>query len=274
MRFVLSVCLMWSVLLGTERPRVWRWELGDPYLDVDVTVFTWANKLSVVSCLVCSADADSVTIRFEQLRWANSLVSSSDLDHCFAPCSGFRKTLRRKVEVFFSQCIGFGTFLDCSAMSAAAGFGSFCDLCEYMLCNSGPELFPIAYHLWVPYYHHVPPFSRKTQSTKYHSIKSLENQNWHICDMKILAVKNDNGHFSGLTGEVHKNAGIYYKIPISENKMYSFCVKNRRVSRTTLKAFAYRQWYAYHSLGSTALQLRYMNACVTTKTCECMSYKQ
>jgi len=26
--------------------------------------------------------------------------------------------------------------------------------------------------------------TRKTLSTKYHSIKSLENQNWHKCDMK------------------------------------------------------------------------------------------
>jgi len=44
-----------------------------------------------------------------------------------------------------------------------------------------PKLFLIAYHLWEPHCHHVPPCSRKTQSTKYHSIKSLENQNWHIC---------------------------------------------------------------------------------------------
>ena len=34
-----------------------------------------------------------------------------------------------------------------------------------------------------------------TQSTKYHSIKSLENQNRHKCDMKIMAVRNYNGHF-------------------------------------------------------------------------------
>jgi len=46
-----------------------------------------------------------------------------------------------------------------------------------------PKLFLITYHLWDPYCHHVPPCSRKTQSTKYHSIKSLENQNWHKCDM-------------------------------------------------------------------------------------------
>ena len=58
-----------------------------------------------------------------------------------------------------------------------------------------PKLFPIAYHLWFSYYHHVPPCSRKTQSNKYHSIKSLENQNWHKCDMKKMAVRNYNGHF-------------------------------------------------------------------------------
>jgi len=31
---------------------------------------------------------------------------------------------------------------------------------------SGSQTFLIAYHLWEPYYHHVPPCSRKTQSTK------------------------------------------------------------------------------------------------------------
>ena len=40
-----------------------------------------------------------------------------------------------------------------------------------------PKLFLITYHLWDPHCHHVPPYSRKTQSTEYHSIKSLENQN-------------------------------------------------------------------------------------------------
>jgi len=52
------------------------------------------------------------------------------------------------------------------------------------------KLFLIAYHLWAPYCHHITPFSRKNQSTKYHSIKSLENRNWHKCDMKIMAVRN------------------------------------------------------------------------------------
>jgi len=42
------------------------------------------------------------------------------------------------------------------------------------------KLFLSTYHLWDPYCHHVPPCSRKTQSTKYHSIKSLENQNGHM----------------------------------------------------------------------------------------------
>jgi len=65
-------------------------------------------------------------------------------------------------------------------------------------------LFLIAYHLWAPYCHHVPTFFRKTQSTKYHSIKSLENQNWHKCDMKIMAVRNYNGHFRNLYGKYTK----------------------------------------------------------------------
>ena len=37
-----------------------------------------------------------------------------------------------------------------------------------------PKLFLIAYHLWVPYYQHVPPCSRRSQCAKYHSIKGLE----------------------------------------------------------------------------------------------------
>jgi len=40
-----------------------------------------------------------------------------------------------------------------------------------------PKLFLMTYHLWDPLYHYVPPFPRKTQYTKYHSITSLENQN-------------------------------------------------------------------------------------------------
>jgi len=39
------------------------------------------------------------------------------------------------------------------------------------------KLFLIVYHLCVPYCYHVPPCSRKSQCAKYHSIKSLENQN-------------------------------------------------------------------------------------------------
>ena len=42
------------------------------------------------------------------------------------------------------------------------------------------KLFLIAYRLWPPNWHHVPPCSRKSQCAKYHSIKSLENQNWHM----------------------------------------------------------------------------------------------
>jgi len=40
--------------------------------------------------------------------------------------------------------------------------------------------------------------------------------------MKIMAVRNYNGHLSELIGEVHKNAGIYQQIPISENEMHFF----------------------------------------------------
>jgi len=44
-----------------------------------------------------------------------------------------------------------------------------------LVCYVVPKHFAIAYHLWVQYCHHVPPFSRKTQSTKYHPITSLES---------------------------------------------------------------------------------------------------
>ena len=47
-----------------------------------------------------------------------------------------------------------------------------------------PKLFLIAYHLWAPCCQHVPPCFRKSQCAKYNSIKSLENQNWHKCNMK------------------------------------------------------------------------------------------
>jgi len=52
------------------------------------------------------------------------------------------------------------------------------------------KLFLIAYHLWLPYYHHVPPCSRKSQCAKYYSIKSLENQNRHKCNVNKIAVRN------------------------------------------------------------------------------------
>ena len=57
------------------------------------------------------------------------------------------------------------------------------------------KLFLIAYHLCVPYCHHVPPCSRKSQCAKYHSIKSLENQNWQKCNVNKMAVRNFNGRF-------------------------------------------------------------------------------
>jgi len=70
-----------------------------------------------------------------------------------------------------------------------------------------PKLFLIVYHLWVPYCHHVPTCSRKTQSTKEHLIKSLENQDWHKYNMIKIAVKNYSGHFSKPTST--QNPGIY-----------------------------------------------------------------
>jgi len=57
------------------------------------------------------------------------------------------------------------------------------------------KLFLIAYHLRVPYCHHVPPCSRKSQCAKYHSIKSLENQNRHKSNVNKMAVRNFNGHY-------------------------------------------------------------------------------
>jgi len=57
------------------------------------------------------------------------------------------------------------------------------------------KLFLIAYHLRVPCCHHVPPCSSKSQCAKYHSIKSLENQNWHKCNVNKMAVRTFDGHF-------------------------------------------------------------------------------
>ena len=67
-----------------------------------------------------------------------------------------------------------------------------------------PKLLLIAYHLWVPYCHNVSPCSRKTRSSKYYSIKSLENQNWHNFDMNEMAVRNCNGHFQSQQGSTQK----------------------------------------------------------------------
>jgi len=57
------------------------------------------------------------------------------------------------------------------------------------------KLFLIAYHLWDPYCHRAPPWSRKTQSAKYHSIESLENRNLDRCNKNKMAVRNYEGHF-------------------------------------------------------------------------------
>ena len=65
-----------------------------------------------------------------------------------------------------------------------------------------PKLFLSAYHLWVPYCYHVPPCTRKSQCAKYNSIKSLEKQNWHICNVNKMTVRNFNGHFYKTAREV------------------------------------------------------------------------
>jgi len=39
-----------------------------------------------------------------------------------------------------------------------------------------PKLFLIAYHLGDPHFHHVPPYSRKTQPTKYHAIETWKTR--------------------------------------------------------------------------------------------------
>ena len=75
----------------------------------------------------------------------------------------------------------FGPFM-CGAPSKI--YLLWCRLWFYDCLSVVPKLFLIAYHLRVPYSQHVPPCSRKSQCAKYNSIKSLENQNWHKCNMK------------------------------------------------------------------------------------------
>ena len=60
----------------------------------------------------------------------------------------------------------------------------------------------IMYHLWDLRCDHMPACSRKTQSTKYHSIKPLENQNWLIPHINHMTVRNYHGHFQKPTREV------------------------------------------------------------------------
>ena len=51
-----------------------------------------------------------------------------------------------------------------------------CVISLTVLLNSVvPKVFLIAYHLWVPHCQHVPPCSRKSQSTKYHLITNVWN---------------------------------------------------------------------------------------------------
>jgi len=57
------------------------------------------------------------------------------------------------------------------------------------------KLFLIVHHLWVLHHQNVQPCSRKTQSAKYHLIKSLKKQDWHKCNMNKMAVRDYNGYF-------------------------------------------------------------------------------
>jgi len=51
------------------------------------------------------------------------------------------------------------------------------------------KLFLIAYLLWGPYCHRLPPCPRKTQPAKCYLIKSLESWTRHKCDMNKMAEK-------------------------------------------------------------------------------------
>ena len=70
--------------------------------------------------------------------------------------------------------------------------------------------------------HHVPLCSRKTHWTKYHSIKSLENETWYKSDICKLGVRNYNGHFSKPTRQAHKNAGMYTQNLVSKSKSKNY----------------------------------------------------
>jgi len=105
---------------------------------------------------------------------------------------------KRQECLFFLQWSGGGAPQCTSELLFCHQFLSF--------SFSGYQTFPIAYHLSVPYCRHVTPCSRKTQSSKYYSIKSLENQNWHNFDMSKMSVRIC-GHF--WSQQVHKNSGIY-----------------------------------------------------------------
>ena len=93
-----------------------------------------------------------------------------------------------------------------------------------------PKLYFIAYHLWVPYCQHVPPCYRKTQSYKYYSIKSFENQNWHNFDMNTISWEITMAIFTP-TMEVHKNSGIYEQNTISKiiTMNIFFCLEKQKV---------------------------------------------
>jgi len=82
-----------------------------------------------------------------------------------------------------------------------------------ILCTAVvPQLFLITYHVWKPYCHHIPPFSRKNQSTEHHAIKSLEN------------------HFKNQKGKYTKIHELIIKNPISKkhSSKYIFVKINRK----------------------------------------------
>ena len=101
---------------------------------------------------------------------------------------GTRRVVSAQV-ITTSPAIGLplsrGTCTPCPLRSAGALFsgvlkGLFFSapvVCQLTSYTSGSQTFSGRVPLYVPCCHHVPPCSRKSQCAKYHSIKSLENQN-------------------------------------------------------------------------------------------------
>ena len=67
--------------------------------------------------------------------------------------------------------------------------------------------------------------SRKSQCAKYHSIKSLENQNWHKCNVNKMAVRNFNCYFQKIAKEV------------ANTKIQEFINRTRQVKTTAVNIF-------------------------------------